>query len=133
MCLKSAHARIEIPELEFEFNADGKKHIDSIYNHIAQVCGRRGTGGGAGQGEEYGGKGPGGGGRGPRGGVRWDRVLVGAKQAGVGAGQTDGGSGSTCAIKKRFRPLTPAQPVIGPEGGTGVGGKQGPGGGVRGR
>ncbi|KAG2485375.1 hypothetical protein HYH03_015866 [Edaphochlamys debaryana] len=36
VCLKSPHARVEIPELEFEISADGKKHIDSIYNHIAQ-------------------------------------------------------------------------------------------------
>ena len=43
VCLKSPHARVEIPELEFEINVDGKKHIDSIYNHIAQVrcAGRR--------------------------------------------------------------------------------------------
>ncbi|KAG2445389.1 hypothetical protein HXX76_000011 [Chlamydomonas incerta] len=37
VCLKSPHARVEIPELEFEISADGKKHIDSIYNHIAQA------------------------------------------------------------------------------------------------
>jgi len=35
VCLKSPHARIEIPELEFEISADGKRHIDSVYNHIA--------------------------------------------------------------------------------------------------
>lgn len=35
VCLKSPHARIEIPELEFEISADGKRHTDSIYNHIA--------------------------------------------------------------------------------------------------
>lgn len=35
VCLKSKHARVEIPELEFEISADGKRHIDSIYNHIA--------------------------------------------------------------------------------------------------
>lgn len=35
VCLKSPHARIEIPELEFEISTDGKKAIDSIYNHIA--------------------------------------------------------------------------------------------------
>lgn len=35
VCLKSPNARIEIPELEFEISADGKRHIDSIYNHIA--------------------------------------------------------------------------------------------------
>ncbi len=34
VCLKSPHARIEIPELEFEISADGKRHTDSIYNHI---------------------------------------------------------------------------------------------------
>lgn len=37
VCLKSPHARIEIPELEFEVSVDGKKQIDSIYNHIAHV------------------------------------------------------------------------------------------------
>ncbi|GAX76438.1 hypothetical protein CEUSTIGMA_g3883.t1 [Chlamydomonas eustigma] len=35
VCFKSQHARVEIPELEFEISQDGKKHIDSIYNHIA--------------------------------------------------------------------------------------------------
>jgi hypothetical protein len=35
VCLKSPYARIEIPELEFEISQDGKRHIDSIYNHIA--------------------------------------------------------------------------------------------------
>mmetsp|Transcript_2250 Transcript_2250/g.3414 ORF Transcript_2250/g.3414 Transcript_2250/m.3414 type:complete len:233 (-) Transcript_2250:759-1457(-) len=37
VCLKSAHATIEIPELEFEISVDGKKKIDSIYNHIASA------------------------------------------------------------------------------------------------
>ncbi len=37
MCLKSAYATVEIPELEFEISADGKKRIDSLYNHIAQA------------------------------------------------------------------------------------------------
>ncbi len=37
MCLKSPHATVEIPELEFEISADGKKRIDSLYNHIAQA------------------------------------------------------------------------------------------------
>eukprot|EP00877_Chromochloris_zofingiensis_P000781 jgi/Chrzof1/10703/Cz05g09120.t1 len=37
VCLKSPHARIEIPELEFEISADGKRHIDSIYNHIGSA------------------------------------------------------------------------------------------------
>jgi C4-type Zn-finger protein len=37
VCLKSQHARVEIPELEFEISADGKRHIDSIYNHIASA------------------------------------------------------------------------------------------------
>ena len=35
VCFKSQHARVEIPELEFEICQDGKKHIDSIYNHVA--------------------------------------------------------------------------------------------------
>ena len=37
VCLKSKWARIEIPELEFEISADGKRHVDSIYNHIASA------------------------------------------------------------------------------------------------
>jgi ZPR1 zinc-finger domain len=36
-CFKSQYARIEIPELEFEISADGKRHIDSIYNHIGSA------------------------------------------------------------------------------------------------
>uniref|UniRef100_A0A7R9UZ39 ZPR1 jelly-roll domain-containing protein n=1 Tax=Chlamydomonas euryale TaxID=1486919 RepID=A0A7R9UZ39_9CHLO len=35
VCFKSQHARVEIPEMEFEISQDGKRHIDSIYNHIA--------------------------------------------------------------------------------------------------
>ena len=35
VCYKSQWARVEIPELEFELSQDGKKHIDSIYNHLA--------------------------------------------------------------------------------------------------
>lgn len=35
VCFKSQYARAEIPELEFEISADGKRAIDSIYNHIA--------------------------------------------------------------------------------------------------
>lgn len=37
VCLKSPYARIEIPELEFEISADGKRHVDSIYNHIGNA------------------------------------------------------------------------------------------------
>jgi hypothetical protein len=37
VCLKSPHARIELPELEFEISQDGKRHVDSIYNHIASA------------------------------------------------------------------------------------------------
>eukprot|EP00879_Flechtneria_rotunda_P025935 GHRR01027596.1.p1 GENE.GHRR01027596.1~~GHRR01027596.1.p1 ORF type:complete len:126 (+),score=37.31 GHRR01027596.1:244-621(+) len=37
VCLKSPYARIEIPELEFEISADGKRHVDSLYNHIASA------------------------------------------------------------------------------------------------
>jgi hypothetical protein len=36
-CYKSPYATIEIPELEFEFSADGKRHTDSIYNHIGSA------------------------------------------------------------------------------------------------
>ncbi|MEW5296852.1 MAG: hypothetical protein WDW36_000102 [Sanguina aurantia] len=32
---KSAEAMAEIPHMEFEISRDGKKHIDSVYNHIA--------------------------------------------------------------------------------------------------
>ena len=35
VCYKSKEAWIEIPELEFEILQDGKRHIDSIYNHIS--------------------------------------------------------------------------------------------------
>ncbi|KAJ3165199.1 hypothetical protein HDU88_004282 [Geranomyces variabilis] len=35
---KSAHAWIEIPEIEFEIAADGARHIDSFYNHIANAA-----------------------------------------------------------------------------------------------
>lgn len=37
VCLKSKWATIEIPELEFEISADGKRRTDSIYNHIASA------------------------------------------------------------------------------------------------
>lgn len=37
VCLKSKYARIELPELEFEISQDGKRHVDSIYNHIASA------------------------------------------------------------------------------------------------
>lgn len=37
VCLKSPYARIEIPELEFEVSVDGKRTIDSIYNHIGSA------------------------------------------------------------------------------------------------
>jgi hypothetical protein len=35
VCYKSPNAWVEIPELEFEILQDGKRHIDSIYNHIS--------------------------------------------------------------------------------------------------
>eukprot|EP00301_Raphidiophrys_heterophryoidea_P017886 c2894_g1_i1.p1 GENE.c2894_g1_i1~~c2894_g1_i1.p1 ORF type:complete len:240 (+),score=63.35 c2894_g1_i1:57-722(+) len=35
VCLKSQHARISIPELEFEIGSDARRQIDSVYNHIA--------------------------------------------------------------------------------------------------
>ncbi|KAF5841050.1 hypothetical protein DUNSADRAFT_14608 [Dunaliella salina] len=31
---KSQYATVEIPEMEFEISADGKRKIDSLYNHI---------------------------------------------------------------------------------------------------
>lgn len=32
---KSAEAMAEIPHMEFEISRDGKKHVDSVYNHLA--------------------------------------------------------------------------------------------------
>jgi len=44
---KSQYATVELPDLEFEVSADGKRKIDSLYNHIASVGARAwGTGGG---------------------------------------------------------------------------------------
>lgn len=37
VCLKAPHATACIPELEFEVGPDSKRHIDSIYNHVAQA------------------------------------------------------------------------------------------------
>jgi len=35
VCLKSRHARIVVPSLEFEISPDGgRRHIDSLYNHV---------------------------------------------------------------------------------------------------
>jgi hypothetical protein len=34
VCHKSKWARLCIPKLEFEVQADGQRHIDSLYNHI---------------------------------------------------------------------------------------------------
>jgi C4-type Zn-finger protein len=35
VCLKSRHARVIVPALEFEISPDGtRRHIDSLYNHI---------------------------------------------------------------------------------------------------
>lgn len=45
-CYKSPYATIEIPELEFEFSADGKRHTDSIYNHIGSAVYNLGACGG---------------------------------------------------------------------------------------
>jgi len=35
VCLKNPRATMCIPELEFEMSADGKRHVDAVYNHIA--------------------------------------------------------------------------------------------------
>jgi len=35
VCLKSPNSIVSIPEIEFEIGADRKRHIDSIYNHVA--------------------------------------------------------------------------------------------------
>lgn len=35
VCLKAPGARVTIPELEFEIGADGKRHVDTVYNHLA--------------------------------------------------------------------------------------------------
>ena len=34
---KSKHARLTVPSLEFEIQADGQRHIDSIYNHFGNA------------------------------------------------------------------------------------------------
>jgi hypothetical protein len=33
--MKSPNAWIEVPELEFEISASGKRVIDTVYNHIS--------------------------------------------------------------------------------------------------
>lgn len=43
VCLKSQYATVIIPELEFEFSADGKRHLDSLYNHVASAVFNLGT------------------------------------------------------------------------------------------
>jgi len=35
VCLKAPGATAAIPELEFEVGPDSKRHIDSVYNHVA--------------------------------------------------------------------------------------------------
>eukprot|EP00239_Pterosperma_sp_CCMP1384_P004449 CAMPEP_0197846422 /NCGR_PEP_ID=MMETSP1438-20131217/3161_1 /TAXON_ID=1461541 /ORGANISM="Pterosperma sp., Strain CCMP1384" /LENGTH=215 /DNA_ID=CAMNT_0043458065 /DNA_START=180 /DNA_END=827 /DNA_ORIENTATION=- len=35
MCVKATGAILAIPKLEFEIGADGKKHVDTLYNHIS--------------------------------------------------------------------------------------------------
>merc|ERR1711998_175040 len=37
VCLKSKGARVWIPEIEFEISADGMRHVDTVYNHIADA------------------------------------------------------------------------------------------------
>jgi len=37
VCHKSPHARIELPALEFEISADGRRAVDTLYNHIARA------------------------------------------------------------------------------------------------
>merc|ERR1712188_318431 len=37
VCLKSPSASLFIPELEFEISADGKRHVDAVYNHLASA------------------------------------------------------------------------------------------------
>eukprot|EP00199_Chlamydomonas_sp_CCMP681_P005371 CAMPEP_0119108350 /NCGR_PEP_ID=MMETSP1180-20130426/13904_1 /TAXON_ID=3052 ORGANISM="Chlamydomonas cf sp, Strain CCMP681" /NCGR_SAMPLE_ID=MMETSP1180 /ASSEMBLY_ACC=CAM_ASM_000741 /LENGTH=241 /DNA_ID=CAMNT_0007093953 /DNA_START=102 /DNA_END=827 /DNA_ORIENTATION=- len=43
VCMKTQHARVEIPELEFEISADGKRKIDSIYNIVGSAIFNLGT------------------------------------------------------------------------------------------
>lgn len=43
VCVKSQHARVEIPEMEFEISADGKRKIDSIYNILGSAIFNLGT------------------------------------------------------------------------------------------
>lgn len=40
VCMKSADATVEIPELEFQIGADQRRKIDSIYNHSAYALPR---------------------------------------------------------------------------------------------
>jgi hypothetical protein len=37
VCHKSKWARLCVPKLEFEVQADGRRHIDSLYNHIGSA------------------------------------------------------------------------------------------------
>lgn len=37
VCHKSKYARLCVPCLEFEIQADGQRHIDSLYNHIGNA------------------------------------------------------------------------------------------------
>jgi mediator of RNA polymerase II transcription subunit 31 len=37
VCVKSPAATVVIPEIEFEIGNDGKRAIDTIYNHIGQA------------------------------------------------------------------------------------------------
>lgn len=37
VCMRSSYSTVIIPELEFEFSADGKRHCDNIYNHVASA------------------------------------------------------------------------------------------------
>ncbi|KAJ9524652.1 hypothetical protein V8C86DRAFT_2528284 [Haematococcus lacustris] len=43
VCYKSPYARVDIPEMEFAINADGKRKIDSIYNIVASAVFNLGT------------------------------------------------------------------------------------------
>jgi len=43
VCLKSPKATMAIPELEFEMSADGRRHVDAVYNHLAAAIFNLGT------------------------------------------------------------------------------------------
>lgn len=37
VCHKSKWGRLTVPSIEFEIQADGQRHIDTLYNHIGNA------------------------------------------------------------------------------------------------